>query len=205
MDALGIIAALGIELGTRRQGIGEPLAQLPVGKVVRRTVTAVRDHHGLGIFLRGIAPSVVVLHLEGGVAGGTPHRHAHGIVLPHVVIATVSGHILGRHSALGKECMPAGDDVDHSCHGVTAIECRLRPTDNLDVVYVMRIYQAQVVLAPHVAVNTLAVDKDEDIRIAQSAHLHLAAHVAFVEGKRGSQAAQNLLERLRPIAVQHPT
>ena len=95
------------------------------------------------------------------------------------------------------------DDVHHACHGVAAVERRLRALHDFDALDVLRVNQPEVVLAAHVAVDALAVDEDEDIAVAQSAQLHLAAHVALAEGKRGRQPREDFLDGAPAVAVEH--
>ena len=62
--------------------------------------------------------------------------------------------------------MTAGDDIDDTCHGVTAVKCAAGPLDNLDVVYVVRVNAPQVILAAVVTVQALAVNHYKDIVVA---------------------------------------
>ncbi len=48
----------------------------------------------------------------------------------------------------------------------------------------MRVDETQVVLAAHIAVNAFPIHEYQYIAVAQSVHLHTAAHVALVEGER---------------------
>ena len=123
-----------------------------------------------------------------------------GIVLAQVIIHAVSRGIVHIDACLD---MLLRDDVDDACHRIAAVQGTLRTLDYLDALDVVRVNQSEVVLASHVAVQTFTVHQDEDVGVAQTAQLHLAAHIALVEGKRCRQRTKYLLDALAAKAVQH--
>ena len=100
--------------------------------------------------------------------------------------------------------MLLGNDVDDAGHRVATVERTLRPLHNLNLLNVLRVNQAEVVLAAHVAMNALAVDEYQYVVVAQAVELHLTAHVALAEGERCRQSCQDFLQTLAAIAVEHP-
>ena len=52
----------------------------------------------------------------------------------------------------------------------------------------MGIDEAEVVFTAHITMKSFSVDEYQDIVVAQTAKLHLAAHIALVERQRGSQS-----------------
>ena len=105
-------------------------------------------------------------------------------MLSYVAIAADARRVLHEQSAVAL----LGDDVDDTRDGIASIERRRGPFDNLYLLDVVRVDESEIVLTAHVAVDALAVDKDKDIGVAQSVHLHLRPHVALVEGEGGRQS-----------------
>ena len=95
------------------------------------------------------------------------------------------------------------DDVDDASHRIAAVQGTLRPFDNLDALDVVRVNQSEVVLTTHVTMQTFTVHQDKYVGVAQTAKLHLTAHITLVEGKRCRQRTQYLLDALAAKAVQH--
>ena len=79
--------------------------------------------------------------------------------------------------------MTAGDYVDNSCHSIASVQRATSPFHNLYMVYVVRVYAAQVILAAVVTVQALAVNHYQDIVVAQTVQSHLAAHITCIEIK----------------------
>ena len=136
--------------------------------------------------------------MQVGVALHGAEGNADGVVLAQVAIAAAAGLVLQRDAALRL----AGDDVDDTGDGVGAIQGRGRSLDDLDAVDAGRVDDAQVVLSAIVAVQPLAVHQNEHIRVAQSVHLQLRPHVVLIEGKRGRQPAENLLQAASSVLFQ---
>ena len=88
--------------------------------------------------------------------------------------------------------MTFGDDVDDTSDGIGTIERRGSSLHNFNLLDVVRVNESEVVLASVVSVNAFAIDEDEDVVVAKSVHLHLTAHVPFVEGKRSRQSRQDV-------------
>ena len=83
--------------------------------------------------------------------------------------------------------MTAGYDVYYAGHGIAAVKCAACSLYNLNMVYVVRVYAAQIILAAVVTVQTLAVNHYQNVVVAQSVKGHLAAHVAGIEIKTGAE------------------
>ena len=67
----------------------------------------------------------------------------------------------------------------------------------------MRVNQSEVVLTSHITMQTFTVHQDKYVGVAQTAKLHLTAHIALVEGKRCRQRTKYLFDALAAKAVQH--
>ena len=200
VDILAVVHAVGIELKVFQWPIGQMFCYLPVAKLVYGLVLAVCQHHSLSIFLCRVLPSVVALQLEVCLAAELADVQGYRVVLPQVVVHSVARAVVGIYARFHVFLC---DDIDDACHSIAAIQGTLRTFHYLDALYVLRVYQPQVVLASHVAMNALAVYEYQDIAVAQSVQLHLAAHVSLVEGKGGRQRTENLLDALAAETVQH--
>ena len=202
VDAFAVEGSAGIELQFVGGGEGELLADLRVGVPVHGLV--LRIGHGRlrarGVLHGGVLPAVGMLELEVGQRAEAAVFQADGVVLAQVPIRAATRAVLQQQAFLA---VLARDDVDHAGDGVAAVEGGGSALDNLDLFDVARIDQRQVVFAAHVAVDALAVDQDQDIAVAQAVELHMGAHVVFVEGERGGQAAQDVFERASGIVLQH--
>ena len=80
------------------------------------------------------------------------------------------------------------DDVHHTCDGITSVECRGSSFHNLNLLDVVRVDESEVILPAIVTMDAFAVDENEDVVVAQTVHLHLTAHVTFVEGEGSRQS-----------------
>ena len=122
------------------------------------------------------------------------------IVLTKVVVHAVSSGIVHIDTCFGVFLC---NDVDDTRHRIAAIQGTLCAFHYLDALYVMRVNQSEIVLAANVAMNALAVNENQNIVIAQPVQLHLASHIAFVEGKGCRQRPQYLFYALAAKTVQH--
>ena len=95
-----------------------------------------------------------------------------------------------------------GDDVDHTSDGIATIEGRGCTLHNLYLLDVVRIYQRQVVLTTIIAMQSSAVYQNQHIRVAQSVHLQMGAHIVLAKFKAGSESCQDILDALAGILLQ---
>ena len=205
-NLLGVVPAFGIDLQSRGQLIAETLCQLPVGGLVHRLVAAVCEHASLGRLASGVLPAVSVAQLQVGVAFQACGLPSEALVVACLAVTgpdSLRGLVVEPLVAACLASRPARDDVHHSGHCIAAIESRLRTLHHLNALYLLRVYERKVVLSAHVSVYALAVYEYQHVGVAQSAQLHLAAHVALAEGKRSRQAAQYLLEAATSVGLQH--
>ena len=69
--------------------------------------------------------------------------------------------------------MLLSDDIDNTGYGIRAIESRLCAFHYLDSLNIVRVDKTEVVLATHITVNALAVNKNEYVVVTQSVELCL--------------------------------
>ena len=199
-DVFLVVGAFGIEFQTVKRLIGQAFCQLPVAELVHRLVLAVCQHHPLGILLRCVLPSVVTLQLEVGLTVHLADTEGQRVVLSQAVVGAIAGDVVCIEPLLG---MLLGDDVDDAGHRIAAVEGTLGALHDLYLCDVVGVDEREVVLAAHIAVNALAIDKYQDIVVAQTVQLHLGTHIALVEGKRGGQSGEDILQALAAILAQH--
>ena len=210
-DVLLIVRALGIQFQILHRLPRHPLGNLPVSELVHRHVLTVRQHRRLGILFRSILPAVATLQLEIGLGTELAKPQRHAVMLTQVVVRAIARDIVGIHTHYSPLARWRGvegeaflrDDIDDTGHRVTSIQRTLSTLHNLNLLDVVRVNQTQVVLTAHVTVNALAVNEYQDIRVTQAVQLHLAAHIAFVEGKRSCQSGKDVLQTLAAILLQH--
>ncbi len=121
-------------------------------------------------------------------------------MLTHIAIAAHTGGVLNEHSLV---TMLLGDDVYHTGDGIRAIERTRRTLHDFDFLDVLRVDERQLVLAAHITVDALAVNKDEDVGVSQTVELHLRAHIVLIESKRRSEATKDVLDALARIVAKH--
>ena len=148
----------------------------------------------------GVLPTVVALQLEVGLRGELAESKSQRVMLTQVVVGSVTSAVVDKNAAIS---MFLGDDVDNACHRIAAIECALGSFDDFYLLDVMRINKSKIVLTTHITMNAFAVDKNQDVVVAQTVQLHLRAHVTLVEGKRGGEACKDILQTLTSILAQH--
>ena len=189
-DVFLVVGAFGIEFQTVKRLIGQAFCHLPVAELVHRLVLAVCQHHSLGIFLWRVLPAVITLQLEVGLTVHLTDTEGQRVVLPQVVVGAIAGDVVCIETFLG---MLLGDDVDDASHRIAAVEGTLGALHDFDLLDVVGVDEREVVLAPYITMNALAVDKHQDIVVAQTVQLHLGSHVALVEGERGGQPGKDIL------------
>ena len=200
IDALGVVGALGIEFRRPAEAIGQSLPQLPVGELIGGLRLSVGEDFSLCQLSSRVLPSVIVLQLEVGAACPPSSLEAHTGMLAHIVVAAIACCALSVAWVL---LMFTGDDIDDTCHGVAAIQGRLRSLDNLYALYILRINKSEVVLSAHVAMYAFAIYQYEDVGVAETAQLHLRPHVSLGKGKRSSETTEDVLNAPATIALQH--
>ena len=133
-------------------------------------------------FLRGVLPTVGVLQLEVGIAGELAVVQGETVMLTDVTIRANTRGVLKHHTLFA---MFLGDDVDHTSDGIATIEGRGCTLHNLYLLDVVRINQRQVVLTAIITMQSSAVYQNQHIRVAQSVHLQMGAHIVLTEFKAG--------------------
>ncbi len=120
-------------------------------------------------------------------------------MLPYVAVGTGAAGVF-RHQALF--AVLAGDDVDDARYGIAAVKGAGGSLYDFYAVNVVRVDEAQVVLATVVAVQSPTVNEYEHIGIAQAVHLQMRTHVVLVEVERGRQSSEDVLDALAGILLQ---
>ena len=57
-------------------------------------------------------------------------------------------------------------------------------------------------MSAYVAVHSFPVDEDQDVVVVEAVHLQVSAHIAFVEGKRRTKAAQQVFHATCLVLLQ---
>ena len=120
-------------------------------------------------------------------------------MLPYVAVGTGAAGVF-RHQALF--AVLAGDDVDDARNGIAAVKGAGGPLDYFYAVYVVWVYEAQVVLSAVVTVQPPSVYEYEHVGVAQPVHLQVRPHVVLVEVERGRQSSEDVLDALAGILLQ---
>ena len=187
VDALAVEGTICIEFYVLIECVGEVFCHLPVGVSVYGLVARVGDHKFrlMRVFPRGVLPSVAMLQLEIGVAAQLAEIQSDAVVLAQFAIGTASCGVLEQETF---RVVLLRDDVHHTCDGITSVECRGSSFHNLNLLDVVRVDESEVILPAIVTMDAFAVDENEDVVVAQTVHLHLTAHVTFVEGEGSRQS-----------------
>jgi len=182
VDALVIPHAVGKDFHALHGLPRQPLAQLVQVVLVHRLVLRVRNHPSA--YLRRVlrcrvlpAVGAAVVYVRQALYAS--EGQSHGVVLSQVAVRAAARLVLRQPALRGL----ARDDVDDACDGIASVQCRGGSLHNFYAFDACRVDETEVVLAAVVAVDALAVDEDEDVRVAQAVHLHLRAHVVLVECK----------------------
>ena len=96
-----------------------------------------------------------------------------------------------------------GDNVHHAGYSVRTIERRGSPFHNFYFLYIERVDEREVILPSHITMNSFPVDQNQNIGVAKSVHLHLRAHVVFIETEGGSESGYNVFYAAAAILPQH--
>ena len=202
VDAFPIEAAAGIELHALHGRIGKALADLPVGVAVHGFVARVVDGELclMRVFGGGILPAVAMLGLKIGPAAPSSPVESEAVVLTNVTMTAHAGRVFEQQAFLA---VLLGDDVDDTGNGIAAVERTRGALHYLDALDVVRVDQPKVVLSAHIAMQTFAVNHDQDITISKTIHLHLGAHVVRIKCKRAAQHAQNVFDALTRKVTKH--
>ena len=112
-------------------------------------------------------------------------------MLPQVGIMAEAGRILDdkRHVAVF-----APDDVDDAGDGIRSVERRRSPFDDFDALDIGRVDRSQIVLTARIAVQTLAVDQNQNIAVSQPVHRQTGPHIALRNIERRAQRSENVAE-----------
>ena len=84
--------------------------------------------------------------------------------------------------------MLLGDDIDDTSDGIASVERTRGSLHDFYLLDVMRIDKSQIVLASIIAIESMTINQNEHIRIAQTIHLQMGAHIVLAEIERGSES-----------------
>ena len=111
-----------------------------------------------------------MLQLEISIAAHLPHIESETIMLTHITITADTRGILQKQSLL---IVFLGNDIHHTGNSIAAIKGRRSTFHNFYFLNIVRVNQTQVILSAHISMNTLSVDENQNIVVAQTIHLHL--------------------------------